>query len=167
MRKPEDFNASASAYLRNLWSGVILPAVATLTGPDGTGYYTVTLTGTTVPANAVMLTGGMGYSYNVKTAQPLTQTNLAAYPTRSRRNAGLYVGMPNATGGLIVIAPNASKVATGFHRTPCDRRGQALQLLPPGTRHVHRGCVPRGPAQRRHDLLVVSQPQPQQQRLDS
>ena len=34
---------------------------------------------------------------------------------------------------------------------------EALQRLPPGTRHLHRGRVPRRPAQRRHDLLVVPQ----------
>ena len=80
INNPADFNENASVYLRDLWSGVILPAVATLTGPDGSGYYTVTRTGTVVPPTAKMLTGGMGYSYNVQTAQPLTQTNVAGYP---------------------------------------------------------------------------------------
>jgi len=32
-----------------------------------------------------MLTGGLGFSYNVKSALPLTQTNLAKYPTASIR----------------------------------------------------------------------------------
>ena len=34
-----------------------------------------------------MLTGGLGYSYNVTNPLPLTQTNLAAYPTASRLTA--------------------------------------------------------------------------------
>ena len=54
----------------------------TLTGPDANGYYTATLTGVTVPASAMMLTGGLGYSYNVTSTLPLTQTNLADYPDR-------------------------------------------------------------------------------------
>ena len=111
---PVDFNASASAYLRSVWNGTVLPAVATLTGPDGSGYYTVTLTGTTVPANAVMFTGGMGYSYNARSAMPLTQTNLTAYPVTKSVLSGLTAGMPNAWGGLIVIAPNKQVVAAGF-----------------------------------------------------
>ena len=52
----------------------------TLTGPDGSGFYTVTLTGVTIPDNAVMLTGGMGYSYNATSTQPQTQTNLPDFP---------------------------------------------------------------------------------------
>ena len=32
-----------------------------------------------------MLTGGMGYSYNVTQRQPLTQTNLTAYPVTELR----------------------------------------------------------------------------------
>jgi len=112
---PADFNASASSYLRSLWNGTAIGAAAgTLAGPDANGFYTATITGSTVPANAVMLTGGMGYSYNVKSSLPLTQTNLAEFPTAPATGAGLTPGMPNATGGLIVIAPNAQKVATGF-----------------------------------------------------
>ena len=36
-----------------------------------------------IPDNAQMLTGGVGYSYNVRSTMPLTQTNLADYPTAS------------------------------------------------------------------------------------
>jgi OmcA/MtrC family decaheme c-type cytochrome len=73
-----------------------------------------------------MLTGGLGYSYNVKTTMPLTQTNLADYPVSPSTvpvypslpvpssSTSLTPGMPNATGGLIVIAPNAQMVAEGY-----------------------------------------------------
>jgi OmcA/MtrC family decaheme c-type cytochrome len=113
---PADFNASVSSYVRSLWNGTASGTGAgTLTGPDANGYYTATLTGVTIPTTAVMLTGGVGYSYNVLTSLPLTQTNLAAYPTApATATSGLTASMPNVTGGLIVIAPNAQKVATGF-----------------------------------------------------
>ncbi len=108
---PADFNASASGYLRKIWDGTATGTGAgTLTGPDANGYYTVTLTGVTVPDNAVMLTGGMGYSYNAVSAQPLTQTNLADYPV----TAATAAGQTNKQGGLIVIAPNAQVVGTGY-----------------------------------------------------
>jgi OmcA/MtrC family decaheme c-type cytochrome len=107
---PADFNASASGYLRKIWDGTATGTSAgTLAGPDTNGYYTVTLTGVTVPDNAVMLTGGMGYSYNVTSALPLTQTNLSDFPV-----SAAVAGQTNKPGGLIVIAPNVQVVATGY-----------------------------------------------------
>jgi OmcA/MtrC family decaheme c-type cytochrome len=113
---PADFNASASTYLRSLWNGTATGTSAgTLIVPAATGgFYTATLTGSTLPANAVMLTGGVGYSYNNKSSLPLTQTNVTGFPTAPATAAGLATGMPNTTGGLIVIAPNVQKAATGF-----------------------------------------------------
>jgi OmcA/MtrC family decaheme c-type cytochrome len=64
----------------------------------------------TVPDNAVMLTGGLGYTYTVTSTLPLTQTNLTDYPV----TAATAAGQTNKQGGLIVIAPNAQKVATGY-----------------------------------------------------
>jgi OmcA/MtrC family decaheme c-type cytochrome len=123
---PADFNASASSYLRSIWNGSATGTSAgTMTGPDANGNYTVTLTGVTIPDNAVMLTGGIGYSYGLRTSMPLTQTNLIdsslADPTRKGRFAtapatatsGLVAGMPNRIGGLIVIAEDVQKAATG------------------------------------------------------
>ena len=108
---PADFNGSVSGYLRNIWRGTATGSGAgTLTGPDANGYYTVTLTGVVIPDSAVMLTGGLGYSYSVSSTLPLTQTNLANYPTAPTTVAG----QTNPTGGLIVIVPNAQKVATGY-----------------------------------------------------
>ncbi|MEO7707390.1 MAG: OmcA/MtrC family decaheme c-type cytochrome, partial [Caldimonas sp.] len=108
---PADFNASTSGYLRRIWNGTATgTGVGTLTGPDASGYYTVTLTGVTVPDSAVMLTGGMGYSYNATSTQPLTQTNLPDYPV----TAATATGQANMQGGLIVIAPNTQKVAASY-----------------------------------------------------
>lgn len=124
------------------WSGAATSSSAgTLTGPDSNGYYTATLTNVIIPSNAKMLTGGLGYTYSLVSTMPLTQTNLAAYPVTASpvvtcttssslpakgclpavcTAANLpYKGcigtaMPNKTGGLIVIAPDAQKVGTGF-----------------------------------------------------
>lgn len=110
---PADFNASASSYLRSLWNGSASGTSAgTLTGPDSSGYYTATLTGVKIPDSAVMLTGGLGFSYSVINTLPLTQTNLADYPTAASTASGLTATMSNKTGGLIVIAPNVTKVAS-------------------------------------------------------
>jgi len=66
----------------------------------------------------VMLTGGMGYSYNCTSTLPLTQTNLTAYPVTAPTATGLACATSTTNvckqGGLIAIAPNVNKVATGF-----------------------------------------------------
>jgi OmcA/MtrC family decaheme c-type cytochrome len=149
---PADFNATVSAYLRCLWNGTAqVPDPAectsggTLTGPDQPGgYYTATLTGAEIPASAVMVTGGLGYSYNVRTTLPLTQINLPDYPTKASpvpvgasiataKSTELVPGFPNTIGGLIVIAPNAQKVADGYtgrraivEDTKCNKCHQEL-----------------------------------------
>ncbi len=112
---PADFNASTNAWLKGIWNK--RSTAGTLTGPDPSGYYTVTLTTVTIPDNAVMLTGGMGYSYSLTSSLPLTQTNVAGYPT----TVPTVVPAPSGTdskfyrsGGLIVIAPNVQKVAAGY-----------------------------------------------------
>jgi OmcA/MtrC family decaheme c-type cytochrome len=158
---PADFNASASVYLKTLWKGTGTgTAAGTLTGPDADGYYTATLAGVTVPDNAVMLTGGLGYSYNVTSALPLTQTNLADYPVAAS---------PLPTPGQQDRRPDRGRAERaegghGLHRPPRHRRGQ-VQCLPPGTRRLHRRSLPRRPAQRRQHLLVVPHAEPHQQRL--
>src|SRR5262249_9763567 len=102
---PADFNASGSVYIRNVWNGTgtcsNVPAsagpplttptgAANLTGPDASGFYTLQLKCVVIPAGATMLTGGIGYTYSLGSAQtdpnlnfvnnnlPLTQTNLSA-----------------------------------------------------------------------------------------
>ncbi len=124
---PADFNGSVSGYLKNIWNGTATGSGAgTLTGPDANGFYTVTLTGVTIPDAAKMLTGGLGFSYNVTSTLPLTQTNvddecLVGFdPLRPRPNRcypvspALVSGQANEVGGLIVIAPNVTKVADGY-----------------------------------------------------
>ena len=123
---PADFNASVSGYLRTIWNGSATGnGAGTLTGPDSDGYYTGTLTGVTIPTSAVMLTGGLGYSYaltgaNLTGTPPLTQTNLDKYPVAAPTGTAANVvacaaSTTNAcrTGGLIVVAPNVQKVAAG------------------------------------------------------
>jgi OmcA/MtrC family decaheme c-type cytochrome len=124
---PADFNATVSGYLRTIWNGSANnadgspkgPGSGTLSPPDADGYYTGTLTGVTIPTSAVMLTGGMGYSYNCTSTLPLTQTNLAKYPVTAPTASPAPACASSAMnvckqGGLIVIAPNVNKVATGF-----------------------------------------------------
>ncbi len=109
--KPADFNVSASGWLKKIWNGSATGTGAgTISVPDADGYYTVTLTGITVPDSAVMLTGGVGYTYTVTSTLPLTQTNLADYPV----TAATAAGQTNKQGGLIVITPNSQKVATDY-----------------------------------------------------
>jgi OmcA/MtrC family decaheme c-type cytochrome len=124
---PADFNASASAYVKAVCqqgkTSMGGTTAATITGPDANQFYTVTLTATTIPATAQMLTGGVGYTYALGSTQPLTQTNLSAYPTTDVSvTAGSVNGVTCTsaapcsvkTGGLVVPAPNVTKVATGY-----------------------------------------------------
>ena len=71
-----------------------------------------------------MLTGGMGYSYNV-TSDPAADADqpgrlpggAVGDPGGDEPAGPLHPGKlprPNETGGLIVIAPNVQKVATGY-----------------------------------------------------
>jgi OmcA/MtrC family decaheme c-type cytochrome len=122
---PADFNMSASGYIRNIWNGSATGSGAgKIAGPDAKGFYTAQLTGVVVPANATMLTGGIGYTYSLGSAaksfsdhnQPLTQISLPASWTSVTWN---YPYTPNASGnsgqgGLIVPAADVWKVATGF-----------------------------------------------------
>ena len=100
---PADFNVSASASVKRLWNGTATGTSAgTLTGPDSNGYYTATLTGVVIPDSAVMLTGGIGFTYDLPNNPPLTQTNLSDYPYNTTSKIG----------GLIVAAPTAQLVAS-------------------------------------------------------
>ncbi|HTJ42905.1 MAG TPA: OmcA/MtrC family decaheme c-type cytochrome [Kofleriaceae bacterium] len=108
---PSDFNASASAYIKNVWNGSATTGTGagTLSAPDASHYYTLKLTGVQIASNATMLTGGVGYTYSLSSTPPLVQTNLGLYPwTPSGNNDG------KAQGGLSVPAPNVWKVATGY-----------------------------------------------------
>jgi len=109
---PADFNVQSTVYIKNIWNGTATGASAgTLTGPDATGYYTITLTGITVPDTATMLTCGIGYGYSLSATPPLTEIDLPAYPYGdSTVIKGCVTGQ--MCGGLIVVAPDVSMVAT-------------------------------------------------------
>ena len=107
---PSDFNASVSGYIRSIWNGTAVNGGAgKMTGPDASGYYTITLTGVQIPAGATMLTGGVGYTYALASTPPLVQTNLMDFPWVPRSPAD-----GTAQGGLSVPAPDVWKVATGY-----------------------------------------------------
>ncbi len=168
---PADFNASGSAYIRNVWNGTgtcsnaaattTRTGAGTLTGPDASGYYTLQLTCVVIPANATMLTGGIGYTYSlgsvqtdptlnfINNNQPLTQINLPAYP---------YTPNPSGfsgTGGLIVPAPDIWKVATGYTGRRTDPTTGKQQLIVATEKcagcHVSLGVGPDFHAGQRND----------------
>ena len=99
---PADFNASSSVYIKDALNGKA--GTGTLSGPDSSGYYTLNTLNAVVAANATMLTGGVGYTYALNGQQPLTETDLSAYPYTAS----------NMQGGLIMNSPNVWKTATGF-----------------------------------------------------
>lgn len=120
---PADWNATASTYIKNIWRGdgkdmlgaaLSATAAATLTGPDGTGYYKLTLTGVFIPTTATQVTGGIGYTYGLTSTQPLTQIDLAAYPYTNPTTNTSASGQPKNQGGLSVPAPNVSKAITAL-----------------------------------------------------
>jgi OmcA/MtrC family decaheme c-type cytochrome len=114
---PADFNVTASSYIRSVWNHTsTCPDI--LSGPDSSGYYTLQAKCVVVPTGtgrAVMLTGGIGYTYSLGTGPnftnnnlPLTQTDLPAYKYESNAPA------QGGKGGLIVPAPDVWKVADGY-----------------------------------------------------
>ncbi len=76
---------TASGYIKNIWNGSASGAGGgTLSGPDSSGFYTIVLTGVVVPDGATQVTGGVGYTYSLSSAFPLTEIDL---PTRRRARA--------------------------------------------------------------------------------
>lgn len=112
IKAPADFNVTASGYIKTIWNGTATGAGAgTMTFDATTGYYTITLTGVTIPDSAVMLTGGIGYTYSATSSPPLTQINLPAYPYGdSTVIKTCATGLK--CGGLVVTATDVSMVAT-------------------------------------------------------
>jgi OmcA/MtrC family decaheme c-type cytochrome len=101
---PADWNATVSTYIKKVWNGTATGTSAgTLSAPDSNGYYTLTMTGVAIPANATMLTAGIGFTYN-KNTQPITQTNVPGYAYDTT----------TMLGGLSVPPPNVTKVVTGY-----------------------------------------------------
>ncbi len=111
IKAPADFNVTVSAYIKAVWNKTAA-STGTMTGPDASGYYTITLTAT-VPDNAVMLTGGIGYSYGTSSNQPLTEIDLTAFPYGDSTVVSACA-TGQICGGLIVAATDVSMVATGY-----------------------------------------------------
>lgn len=109
---PADFNASASGYIKTIWNGTATGAGAgTLTFDATTGYYTLTVTGATIPDSATMLSGGIGYTYGLSSTPPLVQTNLPAFPYGDASVVpGCITG--KMCGGLIVPALDVAVAGT-------------------------------------------------------
>jgi OmcA/MtrC family decaheme c-type cytochrome len=109
---PADFNASASGYIKNIWNATATGSGAgTMTFDATSGYYTITLTGVVVPDTAIMLTGGVGYTYSLSSTPPLTQINLPAFPYGTDPIVKGCIAS-QMCGGLIVAAPDVYQVAT-------------------------------------------------------
>ncbi|MEW6430739.1 MAG: OmcA/MtrC family decaheme c-type cytochrome [Myxococcota bacterium] len=144
--EPADFNASASAYLRNVWA---TGTGGTMTGPDSTGYYTVKLT-TTLPPTAKMLTCGIGYTYSLSSTQPFTQTDVPGYPYNA-----------NKTGGISAPPRNVWRVATGYTgrrgaSNSGSTTGQIAQANKCNACHNELGVSPTYHAGQRNDAATCS-----------
>jgi OmcA/MtrC family decaheme c-type cytochrome len=172
---PADFNATASAYIRNVWNGTgtcsnaaattTRTGAGTLTGPDANGFYTLQLACAIVPANATMLTGGIGYTYGlgsrqsppnpnldfINNTQPFTQTNLAAYPYLPNLKVDGVTAGYAGVGGLIVPPPDVSKVATNF-----TGRRAIVDTAKCGACHVSLGVGPDFHAGQRNDATTCN-----------
>jgi OmcA/MtrC family decaheme c-type cytochrome len=73
---PADFNVAVNSNVKTAWMnlGGTLANVTTLSGPVD-GWYSVTFPNLLIPADAVNLTGGIGYAYSLPGTQPLTQVS--------------------------------------------------------------------------------------------
>lgn len=147
---PADFNASASGYIKNIWNGKATGTGAGTLNSSASPTYTIILTGVRVASDATMLTGGVGYTYNLSTAFPLTQTtgytlsdpHLITACTFSQTSASTGIG----TGGLIVPALDKSVVATGY-----TGRRSAVDTAKCNACHGHLGANPSFHAGQRND----------------
>ena len=128
-----DKNATDSAYLKKIWSHTATGGGAgTLSGPDGSGYYTATLTGVTIPASATMVTCVLGYTYN-KNSQPLTQTSLAGYPY----NTTTMLAVLNVTAPTVwKVFPGQTARRTIVSRQKCNDCHAALGVFTGSAYHA-------------------------------
>jgi OmcA/MtrC family decaheme c-type cytochrome len=129
---PADFNVYVNANLLGIWNNSTTTGTSagTLTGPDGSGFYTVTLINRVIPANASMLTGALGYAAMLQTNVP-GFVRTCATPQSS-----------NCSLGLNVTAEDKSRTATGFtarrltvEADSCNNCHQKLGLFAETTFH--------------------------------
>jgi OmcA/MtrC family decaheme c-type cytochrome len=134
---PADFNVAVSSNVKLAWMNVAGTGsdATTLSGPVG-GYYAITFPNLLIPANAVNLTGGIGYAYELPGTQPLAQISVggSAWSNNMYKavNAPVTTGTvfgqncspstPCAlkTGGLIAPIPNVWKGAATPRRSIVD-----------------------------------------------
>ncbi|HEX8111095.1 MAG TPA: OmcA/MtrC family decaheme c-type cytochrome [Kofleriaceae bacterium] len=159
---PADFNVSVSGYLRSIWNGTATGnGAGTMTGPDANGFYTVTLTSDAikVPTSAVMLTGGIGYTYSLGSATPPSGPPFSnnTQPFTEIDMPSKYPYTPNASGfagkgGLIVPPPDVSKVAD----KPFTARRAIVDNSKCDTCHVSLGVGPDFHAGQRNDSATCA-----------
>lgn len=114
--RPADYNVFASAYLRSVWNRTAVGVGAgSLTGPDAGGFYTLKLTGVSIPPTATLLAGAIGFGYGLGTAPgfrdhtlPPTQIGLPLYPFNPNP------GGSGGTGGLVVPTREVWATGTGY-----------------------------------------------------
>ncbi len=118
-----------------------------------------------IPANATMLTGGIGYTYAlgsrqsppnpdldfINNTQPLTQIDLAAYPYVPNNKADGVTAGYGGMGGLIVPPPDVWMVATGF-----SGRRAIVDNSKCGGCHVSLGVGPDFHAGQRNDAATCN-----------
>ncbi len=152
LSSPADFNASISAYLKNIWNGSATGGGAgTFVGPDSKGYYTATLKGGKVPPNGSLLTCGLGYTYSLSGTPPLVQTNLPAYAYNATTGVG----------GISLPAKNVWKVATGYTgrrgaSSSAVATGQIVQTSRCAACHNQLGVTPNYHAGQRNDAATCA-----------
>ncbi|MBJ6752614.1 OmcA/MtrC family decaheme c-type cytochrome [Geomonas anaerohicana] len=147
---PADYNAAASAYIKNVWNGTTPGTTATLSAIGTDGYYTLTIKNVIVPDGATMLTGGIGYTYGSATT-PLTQTDLSSLTVPAALKTKWAYNGTNNQGGLIVVTPNVWKVATGY-----TARRTIVSNAKCNACHVALGIAPTFHAGQRNDAPTCS-----------
>ncbi len=112
-----DCTASAPCTCAAAPNNCVVP-LGSLTLDATTGYYTIKLFTAQVPANATMLQGGLGYTYNLSSAPPLTQINLPKYPyDAATKIGGLVVPPPNVWKPALTKAATTGTMTTGYQGT--------------------------------------------------
>jgi OmcA/MtrC family decaheme c-type cytochrome len=136
---PADFNVSVSSNVKLAWMNVGGATVdaTTMSGPVG-GYYSVTFPNLVIPADAVNLTAGIGYAYELPGTQPLTQVSIGGAAFSAYRIFSPYDAAPITSGtifgqvcssgtpcklkygGAIAPVPNVWKAAGAPRRSIVD-----------------------------------------------
>jgi OmcA/MtrC family decaheme c-type cytochrome len=127
---PTDFNVYVNSTIQNIWDGTN----GTLTGPDASGNYTAVIgkatTNFDIPANAVMVTGLVGFGSFKQT----TGLDTAAYPN-----------------GLTLPSLIVQKVATGY-----TARRVVVSTAKCNACHEQLGVIPNFHSGARNDATICA-----------